>query len=218
MNHHFMQRLALFGVMGGLLMLFGDLCFYWLPMSGADFLRLDVINTMPPERLIIGGVVGPLAGLLYALGSMIFYLAFRDHDKRLARIMAGLFVVMFVVGGAYHSVYTTYGFVPPNDLFGITQKISALINAMQKVSLVAGLGASFLFIYMALRYKTVFPKWIIVCTPTFWTLLGGPIGPFVPYPMGSAIIGGWINLCFIVFFMLCYFVFSKSQISGGVNE
>lgn len=217
MNTYFMQRLALFGVMGGMLMLFGDMCFYMSSVSGANFSSPQIMRGMPAERLIIGGVVGPLAGLLYALGATMYYLAFRDHEKRLARIMTALFVVMFVVGGAYHSIFATYGFVPPGDLLGTTAKISALINALQKVSFVAGLTGSILFIYMVLRYDTVFPKWIIIFTPTFWTLLNGPLAPYIPYPAGSVIVGGWINICFILFFMLCYFVFGTAGKRGEKN-
>ena len=217
MNYHFMQRLALFGVMGGMLMLFGDMCFYLYPISGADFSSAETMRTMPADRLIIGGVVGPLAGLLYALGATMYYLAFRDFDKRLARVMTALFIVMFVVGGAYHSIYTTYGFVSPNDLRGTAEKISALIGALQKVSFVAGLSGAILFIYMVLRYKTVFPKWIIIFTPTFWTLLNGPLAPYIPYPAGSVIVGGWINICFILFFMLCYFIFGKAGKRGETD-
>ncbi len=218
MDNRLLQRLAIFGIMGGVLMLFGDLCFYMTAISGEDFINTPVMASMSTQRLIIGGVAGPLAGLLYALGAMIFYVAFRDFDKRLARITAALFVIMFVVGGAYHSIYTTYGFVPANDLSEISDKISALINALQRVSFVIGLAASFLFIYMVLRYKTVFPKWIIIFTPTFWTLLNGPIAPFIPYPAGSVIIGGWINLCFIAFFTLCAVLFSNAHHSPKVEK
>lgn len=203
------RRLAAFGIMGGLLMFFGDLCFYMLPISGADFLRTSVMNTMDTKRLIMGGAAGPLAGLLYGLGAMMFYVGLKKHNQRLARITAGLFAVMFVVGGAYHSIYTTYGFVPADDLSGMSAKITALIDSLHAVSFITGLSASFLFIYMVLRYDTVFPKWIIVFTPTFWTLLNRPVGPFIPYPVGSVIIGGWINLCFIVFFTLCYFILGR---------
>lgn len=214
------QRLAIFGIMGGLLMLFGDFCFYMTAISGEDFLRTSVMNTMPTNRLIIGGVVGPLAGLLYGLGALMFYMVFKDHNKLLARILAGLFVIMLVVGGAYHSIYTTYGFVPDIDPNGIADKISALIGALQQVSFVAGLTGSFLFIYLVLRYNSAFPKWIIFLTPTFWTLLNGPIAPYIPYPFGSVIVGGWINICFVLFFTLCFFLLGKSNplTTGDRNE
>lgn len=214
------QRLAIFGILGGLLMLFGDLCFYMTPISGEDFLRTSVMNSMPTNRLIIGGVVGPLAGLLYGLGALMFYLVFKDHDKLLARILASFFVVMFVVGGAYHSIYTTYGFVPDADINGIAAKITALIDALQQVSFVAGMSGSLLFIYLVLRYECALPKWIVFLTPTFWTLLNGPIAPYVPYPMGSVVVGGWINICFILFFTLCFFLLANSQPvnTGDQNE
>ncbi len=210
MQSGFMVRLAAFGMMGGLLMLFGDMCFSLRPVSGADFLANSWMNTVDTDRLIIGGVVGPLAGLLYALGSMMYYLAFRDHNRLLARIVTTLFVVMFVVGGTYHTVYTTYGFVGNGDIYYTAERITGLVNALQRVSFVAGLSGSVLFIYMVLRYKTVFPKWITIFTPTFWTLLNEPIAPYIPYPAGAVVIGGWINICFIAFFALCYVVFARA--------
>ena len=209
MTSKFMVQLAAFGIMGGLLMFFGDMCFYLRPISGADFIADPMMNTVPTDRLIIGGVVGPLAGLLYALGSVMYYLAFQDHNRLLARMVTTLFVVMFVVGGSYHAVYTTYGFVGDGDIYYTAERITGLIKAMQRVSFVAGVSGSALFIYIVLKYKTVFPKWIIIFTPTFWTLLNGPIAPYIPYPAGAVVIGGWINLCFIAFFGLCYVLFAR---------
>ena len=153
-----MVRLAAFGIMGGLLMFFGDLCFYLRSISGADFITDPLMNTVPANRLIIGGVVGPLAGLLYALGSLLFYFAFSDHSKLLARMVTTLFVVMFVVGGAYHAVYTTYGFIGNGDIYYAAERITGLIDAMQRVSFVAGLSGSALFIYMVLKHKNGLPK------------------------------------------------------------
>jgi hypothetical protein len=203
--------MAGFGFMGGCLMFFGDMCFYMVPISGTDFMRTSVMTSMPTTRLILGGSVGPLAGLLYGLGSLVFYLGLRDHNKLLARIITTLFVVMFVVGGAYHSIFATYGFVADPDLAGTTVKITALIGSLQKVSLITGIFGSVLFVYMVLRYPTVFPKWTVLITPTFWTLLNMPMVPFVPYPLGSIVVGGWINLCFMVFFAICFFVIGKDQ-------
>lgn len=205
----FLIQLAGFGILGGLLMFFGDLCFYLRPISGADFIDNALMNTVPSNRLIIGGVVGPLAGLLYALGSVMYYLAFREHNRLFARMVTSLFVVMFVVGGTYHTIYATYGFVGNGDIYNTAGNISALIGALQRLSFVAGLSGSLLFIYMVLKYDTIFPKWIVLFTPTFWTLLIGPIAPFIPYPAGAVIIGGWINICFILFFALCAFVFAR---------
>ena len=192
--------LALLGLLGGLLMLFGDLCFYMIPISGVEFLRTSVMNTMPLNRLVLGGSVGPIAGLLYALGAMIFYVEFKQYHKMMACVLAGIFVLMFIVGGAYHSIYATYGFVPDHDPDGIRMKITSLIDALQQISFITGVIGSFLFIYMVLRYKSRFPKWMIFLTPTLWTLVGNVIAPIVPHPIGSVIIGGWINICFIVFF------------------
>ena len=206
-----MRKSALYGIIGGLLMLFGDLCFYMTPISGADFSRIETMGAMPTNRLILGGVIGPIAGLFYVIGVYIFYTVFEFYNKRIAFTTWILFAIMFVFGGAYHSVYETYGFVPLDDTSGAADKITALINAMRAVSFVMGVTASILFIYMTLKEQTAFPKWIVVFTPTLWTLLGPIIGPYIPYPVGSVIIGGWINICFIVFFTICYFVIDENN-------
>ena len=211
MQTRFLARIAGFGIMGGLLMFFGDLCFYLRPISGADFMADQLMNTVPTNRLMIGGVVGPLAGLLYAVGSMMFFMAFNPHNRLLARMTSTLFVVMFIVGGTYHAIYATYGFVGNGDIYNTAGNISALIGALHRLSFVAALLGSILFIYMVLKYKTIFPKWIVIFTPTFWTLLNGPIAPYIPYPAGAVVIGGWVNLCFIAFFALCAFIFTREQ-------
>ncbi|PHR57024.1 MAG: hypothetical protein COA43_12975 [Robiginitomaculum sp.] len=199
------KQMAMFGVMGGLLMLFGDLCFYMSPISGADFEHIAMMNVMPTNRLILGGMVGPLAGLLYGLGSMMLFIGFRRHDRRLARIVSALFVIMLVMGGAYHAVHVMYGFIGSDDVLDLAPKITGLIVAMRDVSALAGVSATLLFTYIVLRYDTVLPKWIVLFTPVLWTLLGPIIAPHVPYPFGGSIIGGWVNICFITFFLLCYF-------------
>jgi hypothetical protein len=203
--------MALWGIAGGLLMLFGDMCFYMVPISGEEFMRTNVMSTIPTNRLILGGMAGPLAGMMYALGAFIFYSVFEHSHKRVAVWIWILFVVMFIVGGAYHSIFTTYGFVDSADTTGMIDKITALIGALRGVSFVAGLIGSILFIYMVLKYNTAFPKWIVIFTPTFWTLLNGPMVPYVPYPLGSVIVGGWINICFTAFFILCYFVVDEKH-------
>lgn len=208
------KQMAMFGVMGGLLMVFGDLCFYLTPISGADFEPLATMRTMSTERLVLGGMVGPLAGLLYGLGFLMFFVAFRRHDRRLARIVSALFIIMFAMAGAYHAIHTVYGFIGAEDMLSIKPKIAALIKAMYNVSAMAAVSGTVLFAYIVLRYNTVLPKWIIIFSPVLWTLLRPGIVPYVPYPLGGVVLGSWPNLCFITFFLLCYFTVREPAKAG----
>ena len=204
------RRVAGFGIMGGLLMLFGDMCFYMIPVSGADFNPTSVIMDMPLNRLILGGILGPLAGLLYAAGSILFYFIFRAYNALLARILTLLFVVMFILGGAAHSIYPTYGFIPHGDMSHMREKITALIGALNTVSIVSGVAATFLLFFMTIKYKNAYPKWLLLLTPTLWALMNPYITPYAPYPFGS-ITGGWTNLCFTVYFTVAMFVFGRKR-------
>lgn len=212
-NIKHLRTLALFGVLGGVLMLIGDYLFFLTPwVSGAEFQSVSAMHAMSNERLIWGAVAGPFSGMFYALGSCLFYVALKPHNKILAALISIGFVVLWILAGAFHSIYAVVGFVGEQDVGQVVPFVQALIATMGKIATVLGLAASVLFVYMVLRHKTVFPKWIILFLPTFLTLLRGPLTPLVPAPLGSIIIGGWPNWCFVGFFLLLAFLWRRGTV------
>ena len=48
----------------------------------------------------------------------------------------------------------------------------------------------------------MYPIWMLLFTPTLLILLIQYLQDYIPYPLGAIIYGGWINVCFMLFFVL----------------
>ena len=209
------NKLVLFslaGIIGGLLMFVGDMLFYYEPVSGAVFNSLERMSRMDNPRLMLGGTVGPVAATFYAAGSLIFAFGLKDTHKRLGWTITIGWIFMFIIGGSYHAVFPNYGFVgklPEEFRPEQVNLVAGLVGMMYKMAFVFGLISSLLLAYVILFKKTIFPKWMILVIPTFLTLLNPIIGPYIPHPLGAIVIGGWVNLCFVLFFSVTAFYFSR---------
>ena len=214
MNTDHLRNLALAGVIGAAIMLVGDFLFFLTPwVSGANFDSIEAMQTMTPQRLIWGGVVGPISGLAYGLGSCLFYFALKDHGRKLAIIIAGAFILTYALAGAAHCLFTVHGFADAGELGQVRSAVIQMIDTMAAIIVVAALLGTAAFIYMILRYKTVFPKWIILITPVTLSLFKPALTPFVPSPFGSVIIGGWANWSALIFFsVLAIWWHTKGQV------
>src|SRR5258708_5402235 len=95
---------------GGLLMLSGDFLFCGSLTSGAQFHSRAVMATRPDWLLVLGGSLGPVAGILYCFGMGLFYVSLKPAGKRLAAVAALLLGATMLVGGSYHAVFATFGF------------------------------------------------------------------------------------------------------------
>ncbi len=214
MNYKLLYRLSFLGITGGVLMFVGDMLFYYKPVSGKAFDSLVTMGEQNIERLILGGMIGPIAGILYASAALIFYFAFKNISGFAAKLISGFWIIMFIVGGTYHAVFPNYGFVgrlPSEHRTVQTQYVFDLIHHLYLISFILGLISSLYLIYIILTKNTIFPKWIILITPTFLTLLNPILKQYYPYPFGAVLYGGWVNLCFILFFAVCFAVFYRKN-------
>ena len=208
-----LRNLALFGALGGAIMLLGDYLFFLTPwVSGGDFDSVTAMYDMPAERLIWGGIAGPVAGLAYGAGSCLFYLALKGHNKPLAFLISASFIVTYALSGAAHAVFTVHGFIGASDPAQIQPLITQMVAEMGKIIVVVALLGSISFAYMVLRYKTVFPKWVLLLTPAFLSLLKPVVAPVFPAPLGSIIIGGWPNWAAVIFFLTLASIWQRKTV------
>jgi len=162
-------------------------------------------------RLMIGGALGPIGAILYAVGFRHLYLAMRDGDLRLAQIAFVAFATMMAFGGAVHSNYVTTGLVlrareaaQAADLEvmeTLLEQSDGYIRFLYIILGTFGLVASFVFVYAVLARRTRYPRWIVFLTPTLLTL-AFPLTRFVPSPVGGIVFGGFANIAFLIFFIV----------------
>ena len=105
------QLFSLFGIIGALLMFTGDMLLYYEPVSGPDYNSILRMSTMPINRLIAGGLIGPMASIFFILGGYLFYILFKPVNKVLASILFALFAIIYMLAGTYHAMFPNFGFV-----------------------------------------------------------------------------------------------------------
>ena len=215
-----LQLLSLFGILGSLLMFTGDMLLYYEPVSGLEYDSAARMSTMPIERLIAGGIIGPVASIFSIISGYLFYMIFRSVNKILAIFLFVIFAIMFVFAGSYHAMFPNMGFIgrlpeslqPQQLIF-----IRTYLKSINTLIYLLGIFWTGILFYLVIFKKTQYPIWMLLFTPTLLILLSSLIKNTIPYPYGAIVYGGWINLCFMLFFIVCFLHFSKFKGKPGKN-
>jgi len=208
---------GLLGMLGAAIMLAGDLLLYahWEELPLVSEAVNDVIPARKsillatPTELLISGVLGPLSAFLYLFGAAHLYLAFRSSHRIAAILITVLFGVGFVASGAYHALWTNYGFVIQNlneSPFptGLLRNAHSYMEAMNTTAAIPiGLGSLLLLVLIVLG-KSPYPRWMSVFSPLPWLGVGpavlAPIAADLAPPYGSLLVGAYYNVIMLLFF------------------
>lgn len=189
------------GLVGSLLMYAGDMLLYFTtqPIPDVDNDLLPSMGAIPLERLSIGGLLGPLAAILYIIGFYHLFLRIKKTRKKTAFGMYVCLSISIFFGGSYHAFFPAFGIASAQ---GHPEIIANLLSYAQ---LLGGLAFSLmgigwlLFSVLVLQKQTSFPRWIVLVTPlvTIWFNL---LWQMLPQPFLVLIAGGWNNLvCTLIF-------------------
>ena len=204
---------GLAGITGALLMFAGDMFLYGGLYGGPEFFEQSrtIMGEIPQLRLMIGGALGPLAAIMYVIGCWQVYLALKPGGKTLAAIAFTGLGGMMIISGAYHAGFTNIGLIirAKNAVQEIDfEKLEMLLEQSWEfigflyniLFVFATVGTIFFLIAIIFR-KTRYPKWIILLTPTL-LVFAAPLALYIPAPAGGIIYGGYINLVFMLFFIV----------------
>jgi hypothetical protein len=208
--------LALLGILGSVILYVGDQVLYYEPVSGQDYDSTLRMSAVAMNRLIIGGILGPISSMFSLAGAYLLYLLFRQQNKIMAATLGISLGAFFILFGAYHALFPNQGIAARlPDQFQATQleMIRSYLGTVYMAFTIPLLLWTFLLFYFVLSKKSPLPFWILVFTPTVLTLLIFPLKDFIPYPLGSIIFGGWINITFVVFYILIIIAAGKRNIA-----
>jgi len=210
-----LQVLTLLGIFGSLLLYAGDMILYYEPVSGLDFNSTLKMSTVSMNRLIIGGLMGPISSVFSLAACYMLFLIFRPYNKVTAGVLGISLGVFFIFLGTYHALFAN---------LGIAGRLPETFREEQILLVESYLGVAYYLVYIPLIIwtlllfyfvilkKTTFPGWLLVLTPTLTTLLILLIKDYIPYPLGAITYGGWINLSFILFLIICFILITKGRI------
>ena len=216
MKNNKLLILALIGILGSVILYVGDQILYYEPVSGHDYDSTLKMSTISLNRLIIGGLLGPISSIFSLAGAFLFYLLFRKQSKPLAAILGISLGAFFIIFGCYHALFPNQGFagrLPDQLQTEQLEMIRSYLGTVYMVFTIPLLVWTFLLFYFVLRKSSPLPIWILAFTPTLLTLLILPLKQFIPYPLGSIVFGGWINITFVVFYIIILVVARKRSIT-----
>lgn len=196
------------GIVGALLLFTGDMFLFGSWLSGKEALAENwrLMSHFSPLRLMIGGILGPLSVIFYALGCWHFYLALKPGGKQLGFFVFLTYTSGMIVGGAYQAASPVLGFffhveqaLGQEDfsmIYSLTLQYLALFFTIAQIFAVIG---SLLFIFLVLFRPTHYPRWMIFVTPPV-ILFTRTIFRYLPAPLGGNLLAGYINLGFVIIF------------------
>lgn len=189
------------GLMGSLLMYAGDMLLYFTtqPIPDVDKDLLPSMGTVPLERLTVGGLLGPLAAILYIIGFYHLFLRVKYARRKTASWMLAFLSISVIFGGAYHAFFPAFGIVSSQghpEIIDCFLSYTGWLGGFAFFTI--GVGW-LLFSILILQRQTSFPRWVVIVTPlvTIWTNF---LWQMLPQPFLVLIAGGWNNLvCTLIF-------------------
>ena len=197
------------GLAGALLMFAGDMLLYYTPKDfsygpkSSTEKRLnaiiDVMKSLPARRVMVGGMIGPIAAFLYCVGFYHIVLMTDEQAHTLAMVAFLLSCFGIITGGAYHSHCAYLGLLGDNRDRAALEKV---MRYFQKLPLIFYFGEGIGFVLLAFLIvtgNTVLPRWLFLLSPGILFLLKPVVGRL---PKGIRIIvsGGWTNLISVIYY------------------
>lgn len=191
------------GLAGALLMFCGDMTLYF---DKNDYVHdgtinpiIDIMKKLSPKRVMMGGLIGPVAAFLYCIG---FYhiVLITDESMHIAAFAAFLLSCLGIIsGGAYHSHCAYLGLLGADDK---RDDLEIVMKYFQKLALILysgeGLGLLILIVLIA-SGKTIFPQWMALLSPGVLFMLK-PLSRKLPKGLHMVVCGGFTNIIFVVYY------------------
>lgn len=189
------------GIVASLLMFAGDMLLYFTTdnFTGRHEELLLSMGNVSFERLVAGGLLGPLAAVLYVVGLYQLYLRTQEVYRHSARVMFALFALSYAVGGAYHAFFPAYGIVSAQGHTELIEPLTVYAGYLAAIAFLPMAAGWTIFTVMTLRRQVDYPLWILFFNPLFTAWLNF-LWIELPAPFQVLIGGGWYNLIYTLFF------------------
>ncbi|MBR1599685.1 MAG: hypothetical protein IJ661_12355 [Lachnospiraceae bacterium] len=199
------------GLIGAILMFAGDMTLYYDPNdydnNGSLEPVINIMKKLPKKRVMIGGIIGPVAAFLYCIG---FYhiVLMADESVHIPAIISFLLCCMGIIsGGAYHSHCAYLGLLGEDEQ---RKDLDIVMDYLKRIGFIlyGGEGAGLLiFTILILMGRTMLSAWMAVLSPVILFLLK-PLARKLPKGLHMVICGGFSNVIFVVYYVAALIVYT----------
>ena len=202
-NKFWNRILGIFGILGGITLLTGDMLFYYDPVNSNLF---ENMGNASDSRIIYSAVTALLAAWFYMLGVVHVYKAFIQTKPIIKNTIlicfAAITISYGVVHGAFVAIATSSKLAIENNL-DLNDSVALANEANNTLRLIVypifGL-LSILFITQVWKRKTLYPRWIILFFPLIPFLIQDFICNNLSGNIWIIVCGGYLNHILIIFF------------------
>ena len=202
-NNFWTRVLGIFGILGGITLLTGDMLFYYDPTNTNLF---ENMGNASDSRIIYSTITALLASWFYILGVIHVYQAFKPTKPLIKNTVlicfAAITISYGVVHGAFVAIATSSKLAIENNL-NLNEAVLLASEANNILRLIVypifGL-LSILFIIQVWKKNTLYPRWIILFFPLIPFLIQDFICKNLSGNIWIIVCGGYLNHILIIFF------------------
>lgn len=161
------------------------------------------------RRMMLGGALGPVAAVLYALGFMQVFFGLQPSEGVVGPLLAAVGLsTMMIVGAVYHAMFVYTGLIANvmHQQDGSSAELLTLLHQHQQYLLyiyrwaaLPGVVGSLAFAWTCLSRRTMYPVYSAILVPVF----SGPLKIWLKRRKvgGLILCGGLTNLWNLLFFI-----------------
>lgn len=212
--------LSTLGMLGVLITIISDFILLGKPNSAIKFFVFGTETMWDIEswRITLGTFIGVFALPFQLLGLFPLYYAIKPAGRFLPFITVIGNAHALLMGVAFHMSYAYIGsgwtLYHQNDISKeITTKMIDSFSFYWLILLVIMsleiLLSSLIYIFIVIKGKTLFPKWMAIFSPIGIILITFPILLAIPNPIGGYIAPACLNIATFIFFMITRIRYNK---------
>lgn len=199
-------NLGLVGIIATVLTIISDFILLGKPNSAYNYFKLgtETMATIPQFRITLGTFIGVIMIPFQIAGIIAIYFGLKPGGKIPSIFVVILMIHASIMGVAFHISYgyigTMWRFYYKNaNPLTVIHEFNYYWELLLIIITIEVTIASIIYVFLILKRKTLYPKWLIFFNPfcivfyTYFIILS------MPYPIGGFLGPAFLNLATLVF-------------------
>ncbi len=172
MNNKTEIKFGIVGIIAALLVGFGEFLVHYSSVGYESGLPFGYFGYVAPDRMTVGHCFIIIGIPLYYVGYYHIYRVLKNAAPRLALALFIFGILSFIYGGIWVSSRAFLGHLyhiiapeNPKMWLEIAESYNLLLENLVSILRVTILIVSILYVYIILKYKTPYPKWVAFFNP-----------------------------------------------------
>ena len=208
-------KLGLIGIVAALLVGAGEFLIHYSASGYESDLPFGFLGFVDPGRMTVGHYLLVVGIPLYFVGYYHIYLVLKETAPKLALWLFIFGAISFIFGGIWVSsrafIGHLYHIIVPGDTdmwLEVTSSYNLLIENLVNVLRITILIVSILFVYIILKFKTSYPRWMAFFNPILLLIIVFALFFLLPI-VGNYLVPTAMNVAHLIMFSTSVLALSK---------